>query len=71
MRLLEGFGPNVMRQRDVIRVKVVNSLGDQVRRDCLCLGTICPWGPNEPGHLFLGTNCGGPNVRGLNVFRTK
>ena len=29
--------------------------GDQMSRDC----------------LFLGTNCGGPNVRGLNVFGTK
>jgi hypothetical protein len=29
--------------------------GDQMSRDC----------------LFLGTNCGGPNVRGLNVFETK
>ena len=32
-----------------------NCLGDQMSRDC----------------LFLGTNCGGPNVRGLNVFGTK
>ena len=45
-------------------------------------GTICPWGPNVRGPfvhgdqmsrdcLFLGTNCGGPNVWGLNVFGTK
>ena len=35
------------------------------------------WGPLVHGDqmlgdfLFIGTNCGGPNVWGLNVFRTK
>ena len=33
--------------------------------------TIGPQEQTVPAHLVFGTSCGGPNIRGLNVFGTK
>ena len=45
--------------------------GDQMFGDQLSRGTNCLGDQMSRDCLFLGTNWGGPNVRGLNVFGTK